>query len=104
MTLLENAKALRSRMTDVEQRMWYQLRGHRFLGLKFRRQKPTGPYILDFVCIERRLVIELDEGQHAATQTYDEARDAWLMAQDYRVRFWNHEVDGCSAGIHQAGD
>ncbi|NSL55645.1 endonuclease domain-containing protein [Uliginosibacterium aquaticum] len=93
MTLLENAKALRTHMTDAEQRLWYYLRGHRFQGLKFRRQKPMGPYIVDFVCIERRLVIELDGGQHADAQACDAARDAWLAAQGYRVlRFWNHEV------------
>ena len=50
MTLLDNAKRLRSEMTDAEQRLWYYLRAHRFQGLKFKRQKPIGPYIVDFIC------------------------------------------------------
>jgi very-short-patch-repair endonuclease len=62
---LDKAKALRSNQTDAEQRLWYHLRAHRFMGLKFKRQKPVGRYIADFVCMEQRLIIELDGGQHA---------------------------------------
>ncbi|MGD9984776.1 MAG: endonuclease domain-containing protein [Porticoccaceae bacterium] len=73
--------------------LWYHLRGHRFEGAKFKRQKPTGPFIVDFVCLESRLVIELDGGQHADDVAYDQRRDAWLAANGYRVlRFWNNEV------------
>jgi len=91
--LLMHAKALRKNMTDAEQKLWYHLRGHRFGGAKFKRQKPIGPFIVDFVCLEGRLVIELDGGQHADAHTYDERRDAWLAANGYRVlRFWNNEV------------
>jgi very-short-patch-repair endonuclease len=93
MTLRENAKRLRSTQTDAERRLWYHLRAHRFLDLKFRRQKPIGPYIVDFVCHEKSLVIELDGGQHAEDSRYDAARDAWLRARGYTVlRFWNNEV------------
>jgi len=91
--LLQNAKQLRSSLTDAEQRLWYHLRAHRFMGLKFKRQKPVGRYIVDFVCVERRLVIEPDGGQHAEQQTYDRERDAWLRGEGYTVlRFWNNEV------------
>ena len=91
--LLKHAKALRKDMTDAERRLWYHLRGHRFEGAKFKRQKPIGSFIVDFVCMESRLVIELDGGQHADNTGYDQRRDAWLTANGYRVlRFWNNEV------------
>jgi very-short-patch-repair endonuclease len=91
--LLGHAKTLRKDMTDAERRLWYHLRGHRFEGGKFKRQKPLGPFIVDFVCLSSRLVIELDGGQHADDPAYDQRRDALLAANGYRVlRFWNHEV------------
>ena len=91
--MLDNAKALRGNQTDAEQRLWYHLRAHRFMGLKFKRQKPIGRYIVDFVCMEHRLIIELDGGQHAEQATYDRQRDAWLHGEGYRVlRFWNNDV------------
>jgi very-short-patch-repair endonuclease len=64
------------------------------MGLKFKRQKPMGRYIVDFVCMEQRLIIELDGGQHQAEQaTYDQQRDAWLHGEGYTVlRFWNNDV------------
>jgi very-short-patch-repair endonuclease len=90
---LDKAKALRSNQTDAEQRLWYHLRAHRFMGLKFKRQKPVGRYIADFVCMEQRLIIELDGGQHAEEAAYDGQRDAWLRSQGYTVlRFWNNDV------------
>jgi very-short-patch-repair endonuclease len=96
---LANAKSLRSNQTEAEARLWYHLRAHRFMGLKFKRQKPVGRYIADFVCWERRLIIELDGGQHAEQVTYDQQRDAWLRSEGYTVlRFWNndvmHQMDG----------
>ncbi|WP_200872709.1 endonuclease domain-containing protein [Polycyclovorans algicola] len=79
-------------MTDAERRLWMRLRGSRLNGCKFRRQQPLGPFIVDFVCLEQRLVIEVDGGQHAAS-TEDAARDGWLSANNFRVlRFWNNEV------------
>ncbi len=90
---LNNAKALRTNQTEAEQRLWYHLRAHRFMELKFKRQKPMGRYIVDFVCVERRLIIELDGGQHAEQAEYDQYRDAWLRSQGYVVlRFWNNEI------------
>lgn len=91
--MLKNAKTLRSHQTDAEQRLWYHLRAHRFQGLKFKRQKPIGRYIVDFICLERKLIIEIDGGQHSEQMEYDQHRDMWLREQGYTVlRFWNNEV------------
>jgi very-short-patch-repair endonuclease len=91
--MLNKAKTLRSKQTEAEQRLWYHLRAHRFLGLKFKRQKPMGRYIVDFVCLEQRLIIEIDGGQHSEQAEYDQQRDAWLRGQDYTMlRFWNNDV------------
>lgn len=91
--LLTNAKALRTNQTEAELKLWYHLRAHRFMDMKFKRQKPIGRYIVDFVCIEQRLIIELDGGQHADQMPYDQQRDAWLRSQGYTVlRFWNNDV------------
>jgi len=86
-----HARDLRQNMTDAERRLWRELRCGS-LGVRFRRQVPIGPYIVDFACFQRRLVIELDGGQHLEDPR-DEARDAWLREHGFRVlRFWNHEV------------
>jgi very-short-patch-repair endonuclease len=91
--MLSNAKALRRNLTEAEQRLWYHLRAHRFMGYKFKRQKPIGRYIVDFACLEHRLIIELDGGQHSEQVAYDQQRDAWLRNQGYTVlRFWNNDV------------
>ena len=77
----------------MERRLWYHLRDRRLGGAKFRRQLPIGPYIVDFVCVEIRLVIELDGGQHSEQVAYDAARTAFIEHEGYRVvRFWNDEV------------
>ncbi|MBX9777137.1 MAG: endonuclease domain-containing protein [Xanthobacteraceae bacterium] len=88
------ARALRRDMTDAETKIWQRLRAHRFMGLSFRRQLPVGPYIVDFVCLEARLIIEIDGGQHESDQAaYDAKRDAWLRSQGFRIlRFWNNDV------------
>jgi very-short-patch-repair endonuclease len=89
---LEKAKGLRSNQTDAELRLWYHLRAGRFLGLKFKRQHPVGPYIVDFACMTHRLIVEADGGQHNASQT-DAVRDAFLKRQGFRVlRYWNDDV------------
>lgn len=91
--MLNKAKSLRSNQTEAEHKLWHHLRAHRFLGLKFKRQKPIGRYIVDFICMEYRLIIELDGGQHAEQAGYDQRRDKWLRNQGYTVlRFWNNEV------------
>ena len=91
--LLANAKQLRKTMTDVEQKLWYQLRAKRFASYKFRRQVPMQKYIADFVCYEPRIVIEVDGGQHADQKEYDQKRDEFFMQKGFKVlRFWNNEV------------
>ena len=95
-----NARDLRRNLTDAERALWRHLRQRQVAGLKFRRQHPVGRYILDFVCLEARLVIELDGGQHAERQGEDQVRTAWLEARGYRVmRFWNTEVLGNPEGV-----
>jgi very-short-patch-repair endonuclease len=87
-----NAKTLRKNMTDAEQKLWFSLRGKRFDGVKFKRQKPIGSYVVDFVAPNERLVIELDGGQHQEQMAYDQERTRYLERRGYRVlRFWNNE-------------
>ncbi len=100
MSLLDNAKTLRQTQTDAEHKLWYHLRAHRFMGRKFKRQKPIGRYVVDFVCLEEKLVIELDGGQHADHVEYDQERDAWLKNGGYTVlRFWNNELMNGVEGV-----
>ncbi len=87
------ARELRSRMTDAEALLWMLLRNRRMAGAKFRRQCPVGRYILDYYCVEKKLAIELDGGQHADAISYDKKRDEWLLSQGIRVlRFWNNQM------------
>ena len=91
--LLNNAKLLRRNQSDAEKQLWYRLRASRFLNLKFKRQKPIGHYIVDFICIEQMLIVELDGGQHAMQLQYDTKRTQFLESQGFRVlRFWNNQV------------
>ena len=86
-----HAKALRANMTEAGRRLWYFLRAHRFAGMKFKRQALIGRYIVDFVSFQRRLVDEVDGGQHADSEA-DLRRTRWLEDQGFRiVRFWNNE-------------
>ncbi|MFB2874478.1 endonuclease domain-containing protein [Aeromonas jandaei] len=89
------AKRLRRDATQAEQKLWQQLRNRRLAGLKFRRQMPIGPYVVDFICLEQGLIIEVDGSQHGtqANQMHDEARTAYLNQQGFRViRVWNNDV------------
>ena len=80
-------------MTDAEQKLWSALRGRQMRGFKFRRQHPFDSYILDFVSIEARLVVEVDGGQHAEQAQADAVRSEALVRAGFRVlRFWNTEV------------
>jgi very-short-patch-repair endonuclease len=95
-----NAQKLRRTLTDAEQKLWSHIRNRQLMGFKFRRQAPIGKYIVDFVCFEHRLVIELDGGQHAVNQDYDHSRSEWLLSQGFKViRFWNHDVMNNIEGI-----
>lgn len=91
--LTELAKQLRKNMTNAEHLLWKHLRGKQLNHLKFRRQHTIGNYIVDFVCIEKKLIIEIDGGQHADNERYDLQRTKYLQKKGYHViRFWNNEV------------
>src|SRR5580700_1991184 len=88
----DRARRLRREETDAERRLWMHLRGHQ-LGVQFRRQHPIGPYIVDFCCVERMLIVELDGGQHEDQRARDEARTRWLAGRGFRMlRFSDHEA------------
>jgi very-short-patch-repair endonuclease len=99
-------KKLRQNATDAEMKLWYQLRRKQVGGLRFRRQYRLGTYIVDFVCLPARLIIEVDGGQHAEQVARDEARTVWLESQGFRViRFWNSDVLGNMEGVlHVIGE
>ena len=93
MSKTERSRALRRTMTDAERLLWGHLRGQRLSGFRFRRQHPLGRYIVDFVCLDRALVIEVDGNQHAEQRAYDEDRELWLEAEGFRtIRFANVDV------------
>lgn len=86
------AKKLRINSTDTEKYLWKYLRGRQLEGFKFRRQQPIGKYIADFINLERKIIIEVDGGQHLENKK-DKLRDKWLEEQGYEVlRFWDNEV------------
>ena len=88
---LQRARSLRAASTDAERALWRKLRSGQLVGLKFRRQYPVLPYIVDFCCIARRLVIEIDGSQH--TSHTDQVRTALLESKGFMVlRFWNNDV------------
>jgi very-short-patch-repair endonuclease len=87
------ARALRRNPTESEKLLWGHLRFWQVDGYKFHRQQPIGNYIVDFLCLEKNLIIELDGGQHAEQLEYDAVRDVWLRDQGFSVlRFWNNDV------------
>ena len=93
--LTNRAKELRQTETEAEQIIWSWLRTKKLNGVKFRRQEPIGIYIVDFVTFEKKLIIEIDGGQHniEENKANDEIRTQWLESQGFRViRFWNNEV------------
>jgi len=88
----EFAKTLRSAMTEAEQLLWYRLRRRQLANHRFRRQVAIGRYVVDFACVESRIVVEVDGSQHLES-AHDRHRDNWLQAEGYLVlRFWNHDV------------
>lgn len=89
---VKRERRLRSQMTRAETKLWFALCDRRLGGFKFVRQEAIGPYIADFVCRERMLIVEIDGGQHADSER-DRLRDSFLTAEGYRIlRFWNNEV------------
>ncbi|PVV82891.1 endonuclease domain-containing protein [Dehalogenimonas alkenigignens] len=102
-------RALRRRGTPAERVLWLKLRNRQMSGYKFRRQQTIGSYIVDFVCFEKKLIIEIDGGQHSQDEIIDrdEIRTNWLNRQGFCViRFWNNEVlenlEGVVMTIRQA--
>ncbi len=90
--LTQFARKLRRNSSDVEQLLWSNLRNKNLQNLKFRRQQPIGNFIADFVCFEKRVVVELDGSQHAGSKK-DLLRDKWFNQHGFQVlRFWNNEV------------
>ena len=95
----ERSRRLRRDSTNTESKLWRRLKSRQLYGLKFVRQEPVGPFTVDFVCREQRLVVEVDGGQHADSK-HDVERDRWLADHGYRVlRFWNNDVLGNIDGV-----
>lgn len=96
---LNRARSLRRSLTEAEKRLWSRLRDRQLRNAKFRRQQPIGPYIVDFVCQEHRLIIECDGSQHVESDS-DRRRDAWLRNKGYHVlHFWNNDVLANTEGV-----
>jgi very-short-patch-repair endonuclease len=96
------ARELRQNHSDAERLLWYQIRDRQLYGFKFRRQQPFDRYIADFVCLEQKLIVELDGGQHneAINKKADEQRTRYFEIKGYRVlRFWNNDVIQNKEGV-----
>ncbi|MEO8384349.1 MAG: endonuclease domain-containing protein [Betaproteobacteria bacterium] len=105
-SIVARARKLRRNSTDVERKLWHRIRDKQIEEFRFRRQRPIGKYIVDFICLEAKLIVELDGGQHAEDVAYDQKRTAFLESLGYRVlRFWNNDVienmDGVLQRLHE---
>ena len=90
---LNNAKTLRANLTDTEHILWFHLRNRRLDNIKFRRQVPIGSYIVDFLCMDKKLIIELDGSQHMNNTEYDSERTRYLNSIGYKViRVYNNDI------------
>ena len=100
---IDQARRLRRDSTEAEKLLWSRLRDRAVTGCKFRRQHAIGRYVVDFVCLEQALVIEVDGGQHAIDAERDRERTEWLEGRGFRVlRFWNNEVVKNPEGVFSA--
>ena len=91
--VFKQAKQLRRNQTEAEAKLWSHLRNHQLKDIGFRRQHAIGPYIVDFCAPRKKLIIELDGGQHLEQEEYDRERTSFLASKGYQVlRFWNNEV------------
>jgi very-short-patch-repair endonuclease len=89
----KRAQYLRRNLTEAEKKLWWFIRERRLNGYKFRRQAPIGPYIVDFVCFDKKVIVELDGYHHKFQKEYDQKRKDWLRGEGFQVlRFWNQEV------------
>lgn len=99
----ERARELRRQQTLAERKLWWLIRSRALAEHKFHRQYPIGPFIVDFCCRRKKLIIELDGSQHADDQEYDEERTLYLEQQGYQViRFWNNQVLSQSEAVLQS--
>jgi very-short-patch-repair endonuclease len=99
--LRKHAKRMRSEQTPGEHRLWQILRAKRLASVKFKRQVPIDGYIVDFACLQQRLIIEVDGGQHNESAR-DALRDAYLKSRGFNVlRFWNDEIFNNEEGVLQ---
>jgi very-short-patch-repair endonuclease len=93
---------MRRNPTEAERCLWTMLRDRRLADFKFRRQVVLRPYIVDFVCFEKRVIVEADGSQHI-DNAYDERRDAWLRGQSFAVhRYWNHDILARTSSVGEA--
>ena len=103
MYLTARARELRHQSTNAERKLWSILRNRQMAGYKFRRQVSIGSYIVDFVCFTKKVVVEVDGGQHQARAEYDEQRTRWLESRGFSVmRFWNNQVLSETDGVCEA--
>lgn len=92
-TFKQRSRILRKNATDAERHLWYELKNRQLAKFKFRRQYVIGQYIVDFICLDKKLIIELDGGQHCDQFKYDQKRDLFLQDNGYRIlRFWNNAI------------
>ena len=101
---LEKAKELRKNMTPQERKLWSILRNHKFYGFEIRRQYPIDKYVVDFICRPKKIVIEIDGGQHNDEKAieYDKKRSNDLNKLGYKViRFWNNDIDNNLEGVYK---
>jgi len=101
---IENSRYLRKNMTVQERKLWNIIRNRQFFGYRFRRQFSIGDYIVDFICREKKIIIEIDGSQHNENEniSYDKLRTEYLNANGYKViRFWNNEVDNNLSGVYE---
>ena len=97
------ARKLRKQPTDAENAPWRLLRSRQIIGYKFRRQAPVGKYIVEFLCYQPRLAVELDGGQHQEQTEYDNERTRWLESRGFKViRFWNNQVMEETGAVEEA--
>ncbi len=101
---IEKSRQLRKNMTPQERKLWYIIRNRQFYGYRFRRQFPIGQYIVDFICREKKIIIEIDGGQHNEIKNilYDNKRTEYLISEGYKVlRFWNNDIDKNIDGVYE---
>lgn len=101
---IEKSRELRKNMTPQERKLWSIIRNRQFFNYRFRRQFPVGQYIVDFICRERKIIIEVDGGEHNEQQNIkkDNNRTKYLESEGYQViRFWNNEIDNNIDGVYE---